>query len=242
MAMNGYEFYAQVVGYLLWAKTFAECFENFELSRAGFLDNIGTAGAFLSFHLVQLFGLGLLEGLSRVIDVGAQGDEGAFDEGDARACRSVHLLALADLRLNRGGGVDVPDMVVAVEVERGNGDGEQRHQAASPADGEVDVVALQFEIADELVYSVERGVGVGVVDDVVDRVSVAPQDVRMKADGVPAVIQIGKFPLKTGDGVLQARLHWLGMKYHYILDGKAFFQQEIKGECHHLWLAAERCQ
>jgi hypothetical protein len=154
----------------------------------------------------------------------------------------VHLLALADLRLNRGGGVDVPDVVVAVEVERGDGDGEQRHQAASTADGEVDVVALQFEIADELVYSVERGVGVGVVDDVVDRVSVAPQDVRMKADGVLAIIQISKFPLKTGDGVLQARLHWLWVNYDYFADWIAFFQQEIKGECYNLWLPTQRCQ
>lgn len=242
MAMNGYEFNAQVVGYLLRAKALAECFENFELSRACFLDNIGAAGAFLGFHLVQLFGLGLLEGLGRVVDVGAQGDEGAFDEGDARAGGSVHLLALADLRLNSGGGIDVPDVIVAVEVERGDGDGEQRHQAASPADGEVDVVALQFEIADELVYSVERGVSVGVVNDVVNRVSVAPQDVRMKVDGVLAVVQIGKFPLKTGEGVLQARLRWLWVNHHDIADRIAFFQQEVKGEGHHLRLAAERCQ
>ena len=175
--MNGYEFNAQVVGYLLWAKTFAECFENFELSRACFLDNISTAGAFLGFHLVQLFGLGLLEGLSRVVDVGAQGDEGAFDELDARVCGEVHEATFPDTLLKMVGGVDVPDVVVAVEVERGDGDGEQRHQAASPADGEVDVVALQFEIADELVYSVECGVGVGIVCDVVDRLPVVSQHV-----------------------------------------------------------------
>src|SRR5712692_10367126 len=96
----------------------------------------------------------------------------------------MHDSSFGSLLLESLWRVDVPDMIVAVEVEDGHREGEQRHQAATSGDRKMDVIALSFEFTDELVDRVECSVSMGVIPDIIDGFSIKFQHVGVKMNGL----------------------------------------------------------
>src|SRR5437879_3682632 len=120
MGMCSDEGDTEFVGDLLRPETPCECLENFKLCGSSKTHYFSTASAFLGFHLKAALILGGAESLRGIIDVCAQGNKLTSDQPDTCIQGNVHQLAIAGLLFDVLRGVNMPDVVVTIEVERCN--------------------------------------------------------------------------------------------------------------------------
>src|SRR5882762_1188824 len=104
---------------------------------------------FLVIYTLALFCLGNLKGLSCIGNIGSQRNKWAFNQFDACIGGDMHHLAFINLLLNCFWSINMPDVVVTVEVERGHGNCQQRHQPTASSNGKVDVISLALEITNQ---------------------------------------------------------------------------------------------
>src|SRR6266516_2218256 len=95
----------------------------------------------------------------------------------------MHLFSASDSLLNSFGSVDMPDTVGVVKAQDGCRDREERYESPPARDGEVNDALALFEAANEFEHRVQCTVCAGLIDDVVERLSIVSEDVSAKMDG-----------------------------------------------------------
>ncbi len=136
---------------LLRTFTLSEGFQYVELARAGLPDDLIAAFALLCIHdcflrSARIFGA-VVGSLGQLREVSPPGNKRPFYEGNAICLRDVHLSTLAHLLLDSVGSVDMPDVILAIKGQEGNGECQQGHQATTAGHGEVNVTMLAFEVS-----------------------------------------------------------------------------------------------
>src|SRR5436305_625155 len=158
MGIDGDRGDAEFTDNLLWSQAPGKSLKYSQLSRSSFADNFSTAGAFLSIHLHALLFLRGAEGLVSIVNVGSQCDKLALNQFDSCVGWCMHDGPFVGLLPESIGSMNMPDVVMAVEIERGDRDSQQRHQAATAADGEVNAIALALQVTDEPVNGIKRAI------------------------------------------------------------------------------------
>src|SRR5581483_11348514 len=149
VCMNGHGSDTAFVSHLLRSQTPGKGAQHPELRTCHLAGHFSAARVLLRVYARPLLLLNAAKGLIGMGNVGAQREEGTLNQPGTRSRLDVHYPAFVYLFAQRVRCVQMPDLVVAIEVERGHGDCQQRHQAATAAYREVNAISLPFELAQQ---------------------------------------------------------------------------------------------
>jgi hypothetical protein len=110
-------------GNFLVAQAVCEGLQDFPFTGGELLNNLLTACLFLIIDSLVLLCLCHLKGISMMVNIGPQRKKWALNQFDACMGSGMHDLALIGLFFDGFGCIQMPDVIVAIEVERGYGDG-----------------------------------------------------------------------------------------------------------------------
>jgi len=165
---------------LCWSESSRERLQYFLLGWSRSLLYVRATHFFLGLPLHSLCLSCAAERLRRIVDICAKRGEWTQQEFDASTTRYVHNSSFMRLLLDRVGCVEMPDMVMVIEVEGGNGDREQRHEATTTGDGKVDTILLSFQIPYESMNRVERSINMAILANIIQRRAIEFEYLRLK--------------------------------------------------------------
>ncbi|GER89788.1 hypothetical protein KDW_39500 [Dictyobacter vulcani] len=167
MAVDGGFADTEFAGNLGCSESTGKGFQDIELACRGKFYDLLAACAFLLIQVILLLLLGGFERRIAIRDIGSERDEGSADQLDAGFRWDMHMGAIANLGDRRFGGMDMPDVIMPIEVEGGYRYGKQGHQAAATADREMDMISLMFEADDQLMDRFQGGVGMAIIHNII---------------------------------------------------------------------------